>query len=163
VLHYGSKVDIRLGGESYNAAQPLDIFRINEKINAHKRKTLASEIMCLDIIRNYQGENIKSIIYETILNLAKAGKIMIYEQPLNLPTEFSSKDTESCSVLSLVTEEVARLQAIGKIDIQTNLTVKFVGDKRVLEDIELLSESGYGEDNFGNNIALPSELNYLRK
>ncbi len=163
VLHYGSKVDIKLGGESYNAALPLDIFRINEKINANKRKTLACEIIGLDVIKKDEEKDIKSIVYDTILNLAKAGKIMIYEQPLNLPDELSSKSTETCSVLNLVTEEIARLQAIGKIDIQTDLTVKFVGDKRVLEDIKLLSESGYGEDNFGNNIALPPEINYLRK
>ena len=163
VLHYGSKVDIKLGGESYNAALPLDIFRINEKINAHKRKTLACEIMELDIIKNNQEKDIKTIIYDTILNLAKAGKIMIYEQPLNLPDKLSFEKTETCSVLNLVTEEIARLQAIGKIDIQTDLTVRFVGDKRVLEDIKLLSVSGYGEDNFGNNLALPPEINYLRK
>lgn len=162
VLHYGSKVDIKLDVESYNAALPLDIFRINEKINAHKRKTLAYEIMELDIIKDHQGKDIKSIVYDTILNLAKTGKIMIYEQPLSLSDELSFK-RETCSVLNLVTEEIARLQAIGKIDIQTDLTVKFVGDKRVLEDIKLLSEAGYGEDHYGNNIALPSEINYLRK
>jgi hypothetical protein len=119
--------------------------------------------MNLDIIKNSQEKDIKSIVYDTILNLAKAGKIMIYEQPLSIPDELSFKNSETCSVLTVVTEEIARLQAIGKIDIQTDLTVKFVGDKRVLQDIKLLSESGYGEDNFGNNIALPPEINYLRK
>ena len=56
----------------------------------------------------------------------------------------------------------ARLLAIGKIDINVELRAKFTGDKRVLADIKLLAESGYGEDNFGNNIVLPEKLVYLR-
>ena len=31
------------------------------------------------------------------------------------------------------------------------------------EDIALLAESGYGEDDFGNNIPLPDRLRYLRQ
>ena len=37
--------------------------------------------------------------------------------------------------------------ATGKIDIGTTIRAVFTGDKRVLEDIELLAENGYGEDN----------------
>ena len=43
------------------------------------------------------------------------------------------------------------------------MKVTFIGDKRVLNDIKLLAESGYGEDKFGNNVALPDELSYLRR
>ncbi|MEJ2704569.1 MAG: hypothetical protein P8Z79_19215 [Sedimentisphaerales bacterium] len=43
------------------------------------------------------------------------------------------------------------------------MEAKFIGDKRVLFDIKLLAESGYGEDNFGNNIPLPEKLSYLRR
>ena len=43
------------------------------------------------------------------------------------------------------------------------MTAQFVGDKRVLADIRLLAECGYGEDKFGNNIALPEKLAYLRR
>ena len=56
----------------------------------------------------------------------------------------------------------AYLLASGKIDIKMNITVKFIGDKRSLDDIKLLSESGYGEDKFGNNISLPKKLSYLK-
>ena len=58
------------------------------------------------------------------------------------------------TLLEQVTEEVGRLLAIGKIDINVELKLKFIGDKRVLADIKLLAESGYGEDNFGNNISI---------
>ena len=44
-----------------------------------------------------------------------------------------------------------------------NLTATFIGDKRVLADIKLLAESGYGEDNFGNNVPLPDKLVCLRR
>lgn len=60
-------------------------------------------------------------------------------------------------------KEIARLQATGQLDIKTDLNIAFVGDKRVLKDLELLANSGYGEDYFGNNIALPKELAYLRR
>jgi len=39
----------------------------------------------------------------------------------------------------------------------------FYGDRRVIEDIRLLAENGYGEDDFGNNLPLPAKLQYLRK
>jgi hypothetical protein len=38
-----------------------------------------------------------------------------------------------------------------------------VGDKRVLSDIQLLAQHGYGEDNYGNNVPLPKQLTYLRR
>jgi hypothetical protein len=43
------------------------------------------------------------------------------------------------------------------------LNITFVGDKRVLADIEILAHHGYGEDSFGNNIPLPKALAYLRR
>jgi hypothetical protein len=58
---------------------------------------------------------------------------------------------------------MARLLAMGKIDVDTKMTAKFIGDKRVLADIKLLAESGYGEDKFGNNVPLPEKLPYLRR
>jgi hypothetical protein len=39
--------------------------------------------------------------------------------------------------------------------------VVFKGDKRVLEDLELLSEYNYGEDEKGNPTSLPPQLSYL--
>jgi hypothetical protein len=67
------------------------------------------------------------------------------------------------TLLEKIVDEMARLLAIGKIDMDTKMTAKFIGDKRVLADIKLLAESGYGEDKFGNNISLPEKLTYLRR
>ena len=52
---------------------------------------------------------------------------------------------------------------LGKIDVTTELSASFTGDRRVLDDIRLLAENGYGEDNFSNNLPLPERLAYLRK
>jgi hypothetical protein len=84
----------------------------------------------------------------------------MYEQPLELPEK---KCEVEGTLLEKVISETGRLLAMGKIDIGTDLTAQFVGDKRVLADIRLLAECGYGEDNFGNNIALPEKLAYLRR
>ena len=67
------------------------------------------------------------------------------------------------TLLQQVNDKVGQLLALGKIDIDIDLTATFIGDKRVLADIKLLAESGYGEDQFGNNIPLPEELVYLRR
>ena len=56
-----------------------------------------------------------------------------------------------------------QLLTLGKIDVTVELNVSFAGDRRVLEDIRLLAEHGYGEDDFGNNLPLPERLAYLRK
>ena len=48
------------------------------------------------------------------------------------------------------------------IDIEAEIRVAFIGDQRVLDDLKLLAENGYGEDNYGNNVPLPKELSYLR-
>jgi len=58
---------------------------------------------------------------------------------------------------------IARLLATGKIDIRSDIRVTLHGDIRVLEDIRILARYGYGEDSFGNNVTLPSELSYLKR
>ena len=58
---------------------------------------------------------------------------------------------------------IALYLAMGKIDIVSDAKVIFQGDKRVLQDIRILAENGYGEDKFGNNIVLPVTLSYLRR
>lgn len=160
VLHYGSDVQMELEAESYDAGSPLELFRANEKVNARKRRWLAAEIDRLKLVPEQTGgKDMTDIIRAVILTLAERGKIVLYEQPLQLPAESARKQD---APLEQVTNEIARLLAIGKIDINAELSVKFTGDKRVLADIKLLAESGYGEDNFGNNIVLPEELVYLR-
>lgn len=161
VLHYGSEVRMELGGASYDARSPLELFRANEKINAEKRRWLASEIVKLKVVdEKCRLEDIQNIVRGVILTLAEKSKLILYEQPLQIPEEPASKEG---TLLQRVTDEMARLLAMGKIDIEADLNAKFIGDKRVLADIKLLAECGYGEDNFGNNIPLPEGLKYLRR
>jgi len=94
------------------------------------------------------------------MTLADYGKVIIYEQPLKLDDMTIQQDAR---LIEQVTDEIAKLLVMGKIDIATEMKVTFFGDKRVLEDIRLLAECGYGEDNFGNNIPLPERLKYLRQ
>jgi len=161
VRHYGSEVSIEMDSEKFDAAAPIEIFRINEKINARKRRWLAQEIDYLDMGEtNASPDAIRNAVHDIVLALSDQGKVIIYENPL----ELSERLCESTGTfMERIAEEIARLQATGKIDIHLALNVKLVGDKRVLEDIKLLAENGYGEDNFGNNIALPKELSYLRR
>ncbi len=161
VLHYGSEVHMRLDEEDYDASSPLELFRANEKINAQKRKSLATEIVRSKLVQDWAtGKDIQTILRDTVLILAEKGKLILYEQPLQLPTELTQKRG---TLLEQITDAMAQLLAIGKIDIDANLNATFVGDKRVLADIKLLAEAGYGEDNFGNNVPLPEELAYLRR
>ena len=161
VLHYGSEVRMQMDEEDYDACSPLELFRANEKINAQKRRWLASEIVRLKLVQEQAGRSdISAIVRGVVLTLAERGKLILYEQPLQLPEEPTGKEG---TLLEKVTDEMARLLAMGKIDVDANLTATFIGDKRVLADIKLLAESGYGEDNFGNNVPLPEKLGYLRR
>ena len=161
VRHYGSEVTIEMDTERFDAAAPIEIFRINEEINARKRRWLANEIDYLDLDESLMTPDVvRNTIHDIVLALSDQGKVIIYENPLKLSDRLSES---SGTFMEQITAEVARLQATGKIDIHLALDVKLIGDKRVLEDIKLLAENGYGEDNFGNNIALPKALSYLRR
>jgi hypothetical protein len=161
VLHYGSEVQMHLDEETYNAATPLELFRANEKINARKRRWLAEEVVRLKLVEQDKDcKNVQTVVHTVVLALAQRGKLILYEQPLQLPDEPAQ---EQGTLLEKVTDQMAELLALGKIDIDTDLTATFVGDKRVLADIKLLAEGGYGEDNFGNNVPLPEKLTYLRR
>jgi hypothetical protein len=160
VRHYGSEVRMELDGQTYDASSPLDLFRANEKINAQKRRWLVAEIGRLSLPEGEQSAaQIRTLVTNTLFRLAQQGKLVIYQQPLQLSEEFSREGI----LLEKVTAEIARLQATGQIDIRTDLSITFTGDKRVLSDLKLLAKSGYGEDCFGNNITLPREIAYLRR
>jgi hypothetical protein len=161
VLHYGSAIKMELDDEVYDASSPLGLFRANEKINAQKRRWLAAEVVRLKLAQQQNNQSdINAVVREVVLTLVGRSKLILYEQPLQLPEEPAR--TEG-TLLEKIVDEVARLLAMGKIDVDTKMTAKFIGDKRVLADIKLLAESGYGEDKFGNNISLPEKLTYLRR
>jgi hypothetical protein len=161
VLHYGSDIRMQINGEAYNAGSSLDLFRANELINARKRRRLAAEIDRLRLVPDKpNGTDIKDIVTQVVYTLAERSDLIIYERPLQLPEQSASREG---TLLEQVTDAIARLLAIGKIDIATDVKATFTGDKRVLSDIKLLAETGYGEDSFGNNIPLPARLSYLRR
>lgn len=161
VVHYGSDVRMELDGRSYDASSPFELFRANEKINASKRRWLAREIAALSLgEKSNTEESLRRSVMEVILTLAERGKLVIYEQPLSLSSGLASREG---GLQERVTAEIMRLQAMGQVDISTGLAIAFVGDKRVLADLELLANHGYGEDSFGNNISLPKQLSYLRR
>jgi hypothetical protein len=152
---------MQMDEEVYNAGSSLDLFRANEKINAQKRRWLASEIVRLKLVyEDAAHSDINAVVRGVVLTLAGQGKLLMYEQPLQFPDEPAGKGG---TLLEQITDEMARLLAMGKIDVDAKLTATFVGDKRVLADIKLLAESGYGEDNFGNNVPLSEKLVYLRR
>ena len=161
VLHYGSEVRMELEDESYDARSPLELFRANEKINAQKRRSLAAEIIRLNLVPSHpNGSDVKTLMRNVVMTLADCGKILLYEQPLKLDELMLRSEA---TLIEQITDEIAKLLVMGKIDIATEMKVVFFGDKRVLEDIRLLAEAGYGEDCFGNNIPLPEQLKYLRQ
>jgi hypothetical protein len=161
VRHYGSAVSMTLEDETYDAASPLELFRANELINAKKRRWLAQEVgRLVNGPDERLGDDVVRAVRSVLARLAEESKVVFYEQPL--PPIESQLDGGQ-PVLSLVVDAVARLQALGKMDIVTTVTATFRGDRRVLRDLELLAANGYGEDAYGNNIALPVELSYLRR
>ncbi len=161
VLHYGSKVRMQMGDEIYDASSALELFRANEKINAQKRRRLASDIVRLGLGSDQQADSdIGAIVLTVAQALTEEGGVVLYEQPLQLPAELVPKGD---TLLEKVTDAMYQLLTMGKIDVAADLTVTFVGDKRVLADIQLLAESGYGEDACGNNVPLPEKLAYLRR
>jgi hypothetical protein len=161
VQHYGSEVKMHINNEVYDARTPFDLFRANEKINAQKRLWLKNEIVNLKLVNEQTGQlDIEEIVLSVALTLAGRAKIIMYEQPLQLPQKQIREDG---TLIEKVVDEIATLLALGKIDVDIHITAIFAGDKRVLNDIRLLAESGYGEDKFGNNVPLPNKLSYLRQ
>ena len=162
VAHYGSEVRMDLDGKLFDAGFPLDLFRANEAINARKRRWLAAEIARVhpDRAGALDAEAIEAAVLAIVHRLAGEGKIILYRQPLQLSDQIGYREG---GVLENTVAEIAGLQATGQIDIRTDLTVTFIGDKRVLADVDTLARHGYGEDAFGNNVLLPRELSYLRR
>jgi hypothetical protein len=159
--HYGSAVSMTLEGETYDASSPLELFRANEAINARKRRWLAQEIgKLVDGDEEQLGDDLARAVRGVLVHLSEERKVILYEQPL---PAIECQSGNGQPVLPFIVDAVARLLALGKIDIIASVTATFRGDRRVLADLQLLASSGYGEDAYGNNIALPSELAYLRR
>lgn len=165
VIHYGSEIEMKLGNHSYNAAMPLELFRANEEINLAKRCAIAKGILEHKLIREdvdalYDSKLMKKILRVVFLDLLEKQKIIIYENDFSFD---NLSPFESETIADFAKRGIALYLALGKIDIVSDTTVAFFGDNRVLHDIQVLAENGYGEDKFGNNIVLPAELSYLKR
>ncbi|MBN1837563.1 MAG: hypothetical protein JW820_17030 [Spirochaetales bacterium] len=164
VNHYGSPVEMALEDETYNAGVTLDLFRANEKLNARKRRRIAEEVRRLMAADSEAAradtDGLKARVRRVVQTLFQENKLVLYERVL--PLEDLSR-LEGESPTEFVARALNQLLALGKIDVEVDTLVSFAGDRRVLEDIRLLAENGYGEDAFGNNLPLPEPLSYLRK
>ena len=162
VRHYGSEVTMELDGATFDAASPMDIFRANEKINREKRNWLVQQVANLPCLRDPAClDDPVQAVRRIVLALAEHGKVIIYERPI--PVQPPDEDDADKTPMQYVLDEVKRLQATGVFDMVMEVRVTFHGDERVLNDLKLLAEHGYGEDNFGNNTPLPDELSYVRR
>lgn len=163
IMHYGSRVNMVLEDEVYDASRPLELFRANEQINAKKRKFIAEQIMRLPIVHDSESGGRSTLtegLKQVWLELLKNHKIVVYDQ------DFTHNDLEPFedeTLAEYAKRWIAHSLALGKIDIDTDIYVRFEGDKRVLEDIRQLVEFGYGEDKHGNNLVLPTKLSYLKR
>jgi len=162
VAYYGSAVQMQLDDRLFDAASPFELFRANETINARKRRWLAVEIARVhpDCADSCAPQTATAAVLAIVHRLADAGKIMLYRQPLEFSEQLGHRQG---SLLENGVAEIAHLQAMGQLEIRTDLTVTFIGDRRVLADLDALARCGYGEDAFGNNVVLPRALSYLRR
>jgi hypothetical protein len=161
VSHYGSEVTMELEGEQYNAGITLDLFRANEKLNARKRRQLAEEVDALGLGGGWPPEEQPTeLVRKAVQVLFSQNRLVIYDR--NLPLS-EARPLEGESQEAFVTRTLVQLLTMGKLDVETDSSVGFLGDRRVLEDIRLLAQNGYGEDAFGNNLPLPQKLAYLRR
>lgn len=161
VQHYGSKVYLIMGEEKFDASSPMNLFRVNEKINAEKRRNLAKEINSLNCVASPScTDDFSRCLKQIFIELLEGSKIVNYS------ADFSSLEMNKIPEESLgeyANRAIANLLAEGKIDLRTDIEVTFQGDKRVLADIKVLAECGYGEDSHGNNTILPEKLSYIRR
>jgi len=163
VAHYGSDVAMTLNGQEYNAATPFDLFRANEDINAMKRRFIA-DVLCRDPefdqpLPEDKEDRIRQLEH-LLIKLVKENRIIMYDTHVDIEeTGEISEDT----IAELAVRVIRHLVSVAKMDVRSDLTVRFSGDNRALKDLELLAENGYGEDQMGNNIVLPEELSYLKR
>jgi hypothetical protein len=165
--HYGVDIQMHLGDEVYDAGCVFDLFRANEKINMEKRRLIAKELLTAQHLTTVRRSELPQIVRREFKFLIDE-HLLVVHQELE-PEDLTISDLEKKPILSaeevrgVMNELITRLLALGKIDIIMPLSVTFIGDKRALHDIELLAQTGYGEDAKGNNVPLPEELSYLYK
>lgn len=165
VIHYGTQIKMIMDDKTYNAAIPLELFRANEVINAQKRFMINKVVNSMDFVKKKNAAPLDSVQLRTAIraiyiDLMENEDITMYNK------SFSFDDLPPIpgeKISSYAKRAITHHLATGTLDIKSDQFVNFEGDVRVLEDIKILAENGYGEDKFGNNIVLPKELSYLRR
>ncbi len=165
VTHYGSDVKMILDNKEYDASMPLELFRANEVLNKRKRDTIVRYVMEHTLLEDeedavFDKTQMKHSLRMIFFDMLKKQRIM------NYTSTFAFEDIdpyEDETLAEFVKRVITRYLAAGNIDIISNDKVVFQGDMRVLEDIRIFAESGYGEDKFGNNTVLPEQLSYLKR
>ncbi|MEX2442492.1 MAG: hypothetical protein WD492_02720 [Alkalispirochaeta sp.] len=163
VLHYGSKVTMHMDDEEYDASSPMDLFRANEAINRVKRRRIAEMLSKLPELQRPIPEDSDELVRElqlVFVRLMNEGQIIMYDTDLSFGELEVEQDT---TMADLVARAVRHFMSIAKVDVQSAITVRFVGDSRALKDLRILAEHGYGENRMGNNVVLPQELSYLSR
>ena len=163
VAHYGSTVKMILNDQEYDAGSPLNLFRANEEINAMKRRQIADMLSRRPDLETPLPENPeerKQRLQLLFVALMNEDKIVIYDTDLSFE---GIEEAPERTLSELATRFIRHYMSIGKLDVESDLTVTFVGDNRALKDLEILANNGYGEDHMGNNIVLPDELGYLAR
>jgi hypothetical protein len=94
------------------------------------------------------------------VRLMNEGSIVLYDAKLSFD---DLQIEEEQTLAEFASRYVVHLMSVAKMDIRSDITVTFVGDSRALNDLRILAENGYGEDDMGNNIVLPQELSYLSR
>lgn len=112
----------------------------------------------LSEIQPYYFKLLRNVGKNILLDLLEQKKIIAYEPFFNFD---GTRDEEGETLLEFMRRALTRYMALGKMDCFIDSVVTFEGDTRVLTDIRILANNGYGEDRFGNNIMLPNDLNYL--
>lgn len=163
VAHYGSSVSMKLNGQEYNAALPLELFRANEEINALKRRFVADMLnrdSSLDHIISTDAEERIRELQVLLTKLSSDNKIVVYDTDLGIDPD---EDVPESTIAEYAVRVIRHLISVAKMDVRSDFTVAFSGDNRALNDLEILANNGYGEDQMGNNIVLPDELSYLAR
>jgi len=160
--HYGSPVKMKLEDEVYDAAVPLDLFRANERINRRKKNFVAEKAheVIKSLPQNILMKNDGGICLDIFLQLQSEGTIDLYAP---ITENILEKHTEDETLQEFVMKNIIKLMVEGKLNIPMDCSVTFEGDRRTLDDIMILAQNGYGEDDRGNNIPLPKKLTYLQR
>lgn len=163
VAHYGSPVVMKLDGQEYDAASPLDLFRANEAINAVKRRRVADMLSKdpeLQVMIPSDTQTRTRELQLLFIRLMNEGSIVLYDANLVFD---DLQYEEEATIAEFAARYVVHLMSVAKMDIKSDIVVTFEGDSRALKDLRALAENGYGEDRMGNNIVLPVGLSYLSR